>query len=142
MKLLVHNLRRCFRRYVCCCCCCCCARAEEESLYANGGSSGSGGSDVLGAGAGSFGKGLAKMRSKRRGRTNTATVVELAAAKDAIDGGVKPGKTGAAAPPLAALSPGHSEASLKSPEIERPANVTAAREAAQAAIDPDAWADS
>ena len=87
MKLLVHNLRRCFRRYVCCCCCCCCARAEEESLYANGGSSGG---DVLGAGAGSFGKGLAKMRSKRRGRTNTATVVELAAAKDAIDGGVKP----------------------------------------------------
>ena len=139
MKLLVHNLRRCFRRYVCCCCCCCCARAEEESLYANGGSSGG---DVLGAGAGSFGKGLAKMRSKRRGRTNTATVVELAAAKDAIDGGVKPGKTGAAAPPLAALSPGHSEASLKSPEVERPANVTAAREAAQAAIDPDAWADS
>ena len=65
MKLLVHNLRRCFRRYVCCCCCCCCARAEEESLYANGGSSGG---DVLGAGAGSFGKGLAKMRSKRRGR--------------------------------------------------------------------------
>ena len=45
-------------------------------------------------------------------------------------------------PPLAALSPGHSEASLKSPEIERPANVAAAREAAQAAIDPDAWADS
>ena len=139
MRVLVHKLRRSLRRYLCCCCCCC-ARAEEERLRPGSSSSSS---DVLGAGAGA-GK-FGKMLSKRRGRTSTATVVELAAAKDALDNGAAPGANGAAAPPLASLSPGHSEASLKSPPPtlpERPANVTAAREAAQAAIDPDAWADS